>query len=88
MAGTLAPQKRVALIAHDNKKPDLLDWARFNQSTLSRHVLFATGTTGDMLAKELEFMARDDRLGDVGDKVEILETAYQQSIIALKELCR
>jgi HPt (histidine-containing phosphotransfer) domain-containing protein len=42
----------------------------------------------NMLAKELEFMARDDRLGDVGDKVEILETAYQQSIIALKELCR
>jgi HPt (histidine-containing phosphotransfer) domain-containing protein len=39
------------------------------------------------LAKELEFMAREDRLGEVGDKVEILETAYQQSIIALKELC-
>ena len=46
-------RKRVALIAHDNRKRDLLDWARYNQGTLSQHDLFATGTTGKKLAKEL-----------------------------------
>lgn len=46
-------RKRVALIAHDNRKRDLLDWARYNQGTLSQHDLFATGTTGKRLAKEL-----------------------------------
>ena len=46
-------RKRVALIAHDNRKRDLLDWARYNQGTLAQHDLFATGTTGKRLAKEL-----------------------------------
>ena len=46
--------KRVALIAHDNKKADLLEWARFNRGTLSRHELYATGTTGSLIARELD----------------------------------
>jgi methylglyoxal synthase len=46
-------QKRIALIAHDNKKQELLEWARFNQGTLSKHILYATGTTGEILEKEL-----------------------------------
>lgn len=51
----IAEQKRIALVAHDNKKAELLDWARFNRETLSYHFLFATGTTGDLLANELGF---------------------------------
>ncbi len=47
-------RKRIALIAHDNRKEDLLDWARFNRGTLARHELYATGSTGALLAKELE----------------------------------
>jgi methylglyoxal synthase len=46
-------RKRIALIAHDNCKLDLLDWARYNVGTLSRHELFATGTTGALLSTEL-----------------------------------
>ena len=46
-------RKRVALVAHDNKKEDLLDWARFNQGTLSRHELFGTGTTGKLIHERL-----------------------------------
>jgi len=49
----MAP-KRIALIAHDNCKKDLLEWARFNRGTLARHDLFATGTTGSLLVRELE----------------------------------
>ncbi len=47
----ITEEKRIALVAHDNKKSDLLDWARFNRETLSRHWLFATGTTGDLLVR-------------------------------------
>ena len=46
-------RKRIALIAHDNRKVDLLDWARFNRGTLARHELYATGATGALLAAEL-----------------------------------
>ena len=46
-------RKRVALIAHDNRKNDLLEWARYNRGTLAQHDLFATGTTGSRLAAEL-----------------------------------
>ena len=45
--------KRIALIAHDNCKADLVDWARYNRGTLSRHQLFATGTTGALLGREI-----------------------------------
>jgi methylglyoxal synthase len=49
----MSARKRVALIAHDNCKSDLLDWARYNQGTLAQHELYATGTTGAVLAFEL-----------------------------------
>jgi methylglyoxal synthase len=49
----MAERKRIALIAHDNRKLDLLDWARYNRGTLSRHLLFATGTTGSWLESEV-----------------------------------
>ena len=45
--------KQIALIAHDNRKADLLDWARYNRGTLAKHELSATGTTGALLADEL-----------------------------------
>ncbi len=55
--GTPAPameaKKRIALVAHDNRKEDLLDWARFNQGTLSRHALLGTGTTGKLVQDRL-----------------------------------
>jgi len=46
-------RKNIALIAHDNCKEDLLDWARYNRETLADHELYATGTTGALLAGEL-----------------------------------
>jgi methylglyoxal synthase len=52
-APSMEVRKRVALVAHDNKKEDLLDWARFNQGTLSRHELLGTGTTGKLIHDRL-----------------------------------
>lgn len=46
-------RKRIALIAHDNCKAGLIDWARYNRGTLARHELFATGTTGSLISAEL-----------------------------------
>jgi methylglyoxal synthase len=46
-------KKKIALIAHDNKKEDMMEWAKFNIGTLQQHQLFATGTTGRLLEKEL-----------------------------------
>jgi methylglyoxal synthase len=47
------PRKRIAVVAHDNKKADLLDWVRFNRGLLAEHDLFGTGTTGHLIEEEL-----------------------------------
>jgi methylglyoxal synthase len=53
MDSTLRPRKRIGLVAHDHKKTDLIDWAKFNQQILIKHDLVATGTTGTLLEEEL-----------------------------------
>ena len=50
----MAAVKRIALVAHDNKKADLLDWATYNKDVLLQHELVATGTTGTILEKMLD----------------------------------
>lgn len=46
-------RKHIALVAHDHRKPDLLEWARANRAVLAQHALLATGTTGRVLAEAL-----------------------------------
>jgi methylglyoxal synthase len=46
--------KRIALVAHDNKKKELIEWAEYNRDMLANHQLFATGTTGKMLEERLK----------------------------------
>jgi len=47
-------RKHIALVAHDNKKTALIDWAMANQKLLAKHRLYATGTTGIMLENALD----------------------------------
>jgi methylglyoxal synthase len=49
----MSEKKKIALVAHDNKKRDLLEWAQFNRDLLARHELYATGTTGNFLEETL-----------------------------------
>jgi methylglyoxal synthase len=65
-ASSMASRKRIALIAHDNRKADLLDWARFNRETLAEHKLYATGTTGALVADELDLPVNRFLSGPLG----------------------
>jgi methylglyoxal synthase len=65
------PTCRIALIAHDNKKADITDWARFNRAVLARHDLVATGTTGELLIRELALNVTCLRSGPLGGDQQI-----------------
>ena len=63
--------KKKALVAHDNKKRDLLEWAVFNRNLLAHHEVYATGTTGEMLAKKLGIKIRKLQSGPLGGDQQI-----------------
>jgi methylglyoxal synthase len=50
----ISNKKRIALVAHDNKKKELIEWAFYNRTLLSQHELIATGTTGKLLEEHLK----------------------------------
>lgn len=58
--------KKIALIAHDNRKSDLLEWAKFNRELLSKHKLFGTGTTGGLISQELNLEVHRFKSGPLG----------------------
>src|SRR3972149_6165673 len=63
--------KKIALIAHDNKKQDLLEWAGFNRDLLAQHELYATGTTGQLLEEELDLKIIKLQSGALGGDQQI-----------------
>jgi len=62
----VTPTKRIALVAHDNKKVDLLEWARYNRDLLAHHELLATGTTGSLLESALRLPVVKLQSGPLG----------------------
>jgi methylglyoxal synthase len=67
----IPPRKRIALVAHDNKKRDLLEWAKYNQGSLSVHDLYATGTTGALLEETLGLPVTKLQSGPLGGDQQI-----------------
>ena len=67
----MAEQKNIAMVAHDNRKRDLLEWALFNRGSLSQHALFATGRTGDRLAEALDLPVKRLIHGPLGGDQQI-----------------
>jgi methylglyoxal synthase len=67
----LPAQKKIALIAHDARKDDLLEWVRYNRDTLSKHFLFATGTTGSIIAEETNLPVHKYKSGPLGGDQQI-----------------
>lgn len=63
--------KKIALVAHDNKKADLLQWAKYNRDLLAGHKVFATGTTGTVLERELGFKITKLQSGPLGGDQQI-----------------
>ena len=64
-------RKRIALIAHDNKKEDMLQWTKYNLGTLRQHDLYATGTTGKLLERELGLEIAIMESGPLGGDLQI-----------------
>ncbi len=67
----MEPDKRIALVAHDNKKQDLIEWAAYNRDLLAHHRIYATGTTGDMLERVLGFPIAKLQSGPLGGDQQI-----------------
>jgi len=64
-------RKKIALVAHDNKKRDLLEWSKYNRDLLVEHQLYATGTTGKLLEQELDFEVVKLKSGPLGGDQQI-----------------
>ncbi len=63
--------KRIALVAHDHKKADLIEWAVYNITTLAKHELFATGTTGKLVEEALDRPVKKLLSGPLGGDQQI-----------------
>jgi methylglyoxal synthase len=67
----MGQDKSIGLVAHDNKKRDLVEWAKYNRVLLAHHKIYATGTTGQMLEEELGFEVVRLQSGPLGGDQQI-----------------
>lgn len=71
MTDVLTGRKTIALVAHDNRKADLVEWAEYNRTALADHHLIATGTTGNILEHELGLPVERLQSGPLGGDMQI-----------------
>lgn len=67
----VSSRKRIAIVAHDNKKKDIIEWAVHNQKALARHELLSTGTTGKLLEESLDRPVKKLLSGPLGGDQQI-----------------
>ena len=67
----LSERKTIAMVAHDNKKAELIEWAIYNKTYLAKHDLIATGTTGKLLEVELDRPVKKMLSGPLGGDQQI-----------------
>ena len=68
---TIEKQKKIALIAHDGKKPELIKWCQDNQEILKRHFLCGTGTTARMITDATGLPVKGYNSGPLGGDLQI-----------------
>lgn len=68
---TIAPQKNIALIAHDNEKMKLIDWCRDHKEVLKKHKLCGTGTTARMITEQTGLTVKGYNSGPLGGDQQI-----------------
>jgi len=66
--------KRIALVAHDNRKRDLKEWVEYNYRTLVRHSLVCTGTTGRLVEETIENKFREDGIAQEALRIKKLKS--------------
>jgi len=76
-------KKRIAMVAHDEQKDNLLDWAVFNSTMLIKHELYATGTTGKKLSEALNFPVHSFMSGPFGGDQQIGSFIVESNLDAL-----
>jgi methylglyoxal synthase len=76
----LDSQKKIALIAHDARKQDLLEWVKYNRDSLSKHVLFGTGGTGTLIAEKTQLPITRLKSGPLGGDQQIGAKISEQEI--------
>jgi methylglyoxal synthase len=76
----LDSRKKIALIAHDARKEDLLEWVKYNREALSKHILFGTGGTGTLIGEETQLQINRFKSGPLGGDQQIGAKISEQEI--------
>lgn len=76
----IGAKKHIALVAHDGRKDDLIEWAKANRDILKQHVIYATGTTGFLLKHELGLDVNRMQSGPLGGDLQIGAKIAQSKI--------
>ncbi|MFW6263676.1 MAG: methylglyoxal synthase [Thermotogota bacterium] len=67
----IGKKKHIALIAHDYRKKDLIEWVDYNKGTLSTHHLYGTGTTGSLIEEKIGLPIKTFKSGPLGGDQQI-----------------
>ena len=73
-------KKNIALIAHDHRKADLIDWCEFNSNLLDKHNLYGTGTTASLIAEQVGLKVHAFKSGPLGGDLQIGSSIAEENI--------